>query len=79
MIDVKNSVEYLGVTAKLDSGQEVHYRPVEIATIWGKWDKQTNYSLKIILITLALSFCCCGLLIWRRMSRSGYRPLDDLA
>lgn len=75
---LENAIDYVGIVGKLETGEEVFYRPIELATLWGKWNQQTT-GIHKFWMTLIVVCVLCVLIIWvRRMSRSGYRPLDEL-
>jgi hypothetical protein len=78
VLTLQSGVSFVAVVGKLDSGQEVYYKPIEISTIWGKWSQQTGTWHKIWITAIVVLILCC-IAIWvRRLSRKGYRPLDEL-
>ena len=73
---MSESLLYLGVKAVAENGDEAYYEPIEIASLWSKWLKVsfTQRALMTLIILFSLTVCC---IFCRRMSRKGYRPLDE--
>ena len=77
MYDAEKGVSYVGVVARLESGEEVFYQPIEIATFWGKWTEQTSVFHKLwISLIFGVAVLIC-LLWWRKCSKQGYVPLSE--
>lgn len=73
---LKDSFSYLGVKAVSESGDEVYYTPVEIATLLGRWSK-VSFIQKTLMIAIVLSAVCVLAIFVRKSARRGYRPLDE--
>lgn len=35
---MEKEVSYVGVVGHLETGEQIFYRPVQLATLWGKWN-----------------------------------------
>jgi len=77
MFDITLGVQYVGVIAELDTGEEIYYRPIEIATLWGRLNQKTSSSYKLWLALIGTISVFCCLIFCRRISRQGYRPLNE--
>ena len=72
---ISGDINYVGVKAVSKStGEIVYYRPVEIVTLWGEIQRSQISTLVIVTILLCI-FATLGLVVYRRMNKSIYRPV----
>lgn len=69
--DLREHIQFIGIKAVTDQGEEIFYRPIEVATFWGQLSR-TSHSHKVTLAAL-LSLSVCALLWFvRHNARRGY-------
>jgi hypothetical protein len=67
---------YLGIKVVSERGEEVFYQPIEVASLWAKWQKVSLVQRSLMVLLVLLFLCICAIFV-RRASRKGYRQLDE--
>jgi ribose/xylose/arabinose/galactoside ABC-type transport system permease subunit len=75
MLTMETGVQYVGVMAVTPTGEEIFYKPIEVGSLWSKWEQNSTGHRFMMVLIILLVFCV--LAIWiRRVSRKGYKPLN---
>lgn len=71
-----DQISYVGIKATTGSSEEIYYKPIEVATLWGQLAR-TSHGHKLAICSGVLCFLMGIVICVRRNARQGYKRIDD--
>ena len=74
--DLLADICYMGIKIETSTGAEAYYKPIEVVTIWGQFNR-TSTGLKLTISTVLIVALLGIILLVRTNARKGYKRISE--